>query len=121
MGVNRILIVEDDADLRFIIQSRLSETFPIELVVVESGNKAIGVLKGDKNFSLIISDYMMPDGSGLDVLRFKVDQRLEIPFVFFTSTVDLYIPFNEADYLGVIAKWHTEDLLTLVANTIDNR
>lgn len=115
------MIVEDDEDARYILQSCLSETFPIELVIVECGNKAIGILKGDKNFSLIISDYMMPDGSGLDVLRFKVGQKLEIPFVFFTSTVDPYVPFNETDYLGVIDKWHVEDLLTLVERVLGNR
>jgi CheY-like chemotaxis protein len=117
--LKRILFIEDDEDIRHIIQSHIINSFDVDVVAVESGNKAIELLKNDLGFVLIISDYMMADGMGIDVLNFKISQKLEIPFVFFTNTVDPHIPFNKCEYLGVVDKWRGEDLLKLIGTLIN--
>ena len=64
-----ILIVDDDDMERQMISDILSEEYNI--LESESGNEAIKVLGERANsISGIVLDYMMPDGNGLDVLKY---------------------------------------------------
>ena len=62
----RILVIEDDAEMRSVLKDFLEEDgFSIE--VADDGSEAFGKLAG-KTFDLIISDIRMPGFSGLDIL-----------------------------------------------------
>lgn len=64
-----ILIVDDDDMERQMISDILSEEYNI--MESECGNDAIKVIKERGNsISGIVLDYMMPDGNGLDVLKY---------------------------------------------------
>jgi PleD family two-component response regulator len=63
--VARILVVDDDADVRKVITYGLSPTH--QVVTARNGAEAIAMIKGGDRFDVILSDVMMPelDGEGL--------------------------------------------------------
>jgi len=63
----RVLLVEDEAAIRRFVAMALEE-LPVELVEAPSLAAAIDALRGDP-FVLVLCDLMLPDGSGLDLLR----------------------------------------------------
>lgn len=67
MAIEKILIVEDEAIMRNFIAETLKR-LGIESVGVESGEKAIKLLKDD-SFDMVITDLKMSGMSGLDVLK----------------------------------------------------
>src|SRR6202011_4605594 len=64
----RILVVDDDPDVRWIIAQDLQE---IGYVVTEadSGRAALAILEQDTPCDLMVADLVMPELSGLDTLR----------------------------------------------------
>jgi two-component system response regulator AtoC len=67
MTVQKILLVDDEV----IVRDFLAETLRrknIDVTAVESGQKAVALLK-DTIFDMVITDLKMPDMTGIDVLR----------------------------------------------------
>lgn len=114
----RILFVEDDEFIREVYGARLSETFNAEVVYARSGNEAISILSSDTDFDIIVSDYMMPDGKGIDVLGFKLANTIKSPFIFFTNTDQPIIPFSKDSYTGVVSKFQFEKLCEYITVVI---
>ncbi|WP_444980432.1 response regulator transcription factor [Lysinibacillus piscis] len=73
--MNRILVVDDEADVRQLIRLHLQQA---EMCVCEavSGYDAIAQL-GERAFDMIILDLMMDDGNGFEVLHYLKEQRLQ--------------------------------------------
>lgn len=84
---NKILIIEDEPDIRKTIEYNLSrEGFKILTAAsLKEGKELL-----DKSFSLLVLDLMLPDGSGLDLCReLKSNQELmNIPIVILTAKDD---------------------------------
>lgn len=95
----RFLLVEDDIQLRELFMEKLSYLFPAVVETACSGNEAIKLLKKEVAYDVIVSDYVMEDGSGVDLLKFKVKSKIAIPFIFFTSTISPSIPFSSDEYM----------------------
>ncbi len=105
--VNRILHVEDDADIRTIAQIALETVGGYELMQCESGEEALGVA-ADFAPDLLLLDAMMPGLSGPETLeRLRADPRLaEVPAIFMTAKaqpaeVDAFMALGA---VGVIIK-----------------
>jgi CheY-like chemotaxis protein len=94
----KILFVEDDFYLREIFTEKLREHFPGIVDVAQSGNVAIKFLQTENSYDIIISDYDMDNGSGIDLLNFKIKNKLKMPFVFFTHTIQPEVPFPLNEY-----------------------
>ena len=62
-----ILIADDLKDVRDILKMAVSSDYP-NLFEADSGNQAIRIL-GEQYIDLVILDFSMPNGNGLDVLR----------------------------------------------------
>jgi CheY-like chemotaxis protein len=81
--VARILVVDDDADVRKVITYGLSPTH--QVVTARNGAEAIATIKGGDRFDVILSDVMMPelDGEGLylELLEFSPEQARRIAFM----------------------------------------
>jgi CheY-like chemotaxis protein len=94
----RILVVGDEAALRWAIERLLRE---YETVVAANGAAAMRILKRDQSFDLIICDVMMPEVSGIDLHRWlvKEHEHLASPFIFITG--DAFIP-ADLDYLAQV-------------------
>lgn len=83
MNMNKILLVEDDSSLGPAIQNTLrSEGYEVKLC--PSLNCAREVLK--ENHSLILLDWMLPDGQGIDLLK---DIQNQVPVIMLTARADL--------------------------------
>ncbi len=79
----RILVVEDDAVLRDGLKVGLSlGGFVAD--VVESCDEAKAVLT-DHAFDALVLDLMLPDGSGLDILKFLRERRDDTPVLLLTA------------------------------------
>ncbi len=114
-----ILVVEDDGHLLSGIRDIL-ELEGYAVVTASDGEKALGKLHGmDQLPDLIVSDIMMPNMDGIELLEQvrEVDEFISIPFIYLTARgektdiqrgkklgVDDYVvkPFNADDLLVAI-------------------
>ncbi|OFZ81128.1 MAG: hypothetical protein A2583_11720 [Bdellovibrionales bacterium RIFOXYD1_FULL_53_11] len=77
----KILVVDDEPDVREIISLLLQFQFKASITEAACAQKAIDILGRVNDFDCIICDYNMPDGSGEDVYRFMLESSIKIPFV----------------------------------------
>jgi two-component system cell cycle response regulator len=78
-----LLIVEDDEDQRDLIRETLEEHFG-RGTVVSAGSRQEALAKDLGEFDLILSDYNLPDGSGMDLLE-DVKTRCSTPVILVTG------------------------------------
>ncbi len=115
-GPIRILVIDDDPDLRLIVEGTLKGHF--EVVSVASGVQALEQIdRIEPDF--IIMDFMMPVLTGVDTLRaIKKDARFaDVPVIFVTARndnqavreamragADFYVhkPFQPRELLGTV-------------------
>lgn len=85
MDRDRILVVEDDPDIRTILSVQL-ETAGYAVLTAEDGNAALRVLQGE-SVDLILLDVMMPGLNGYEVCkRIRSDRRNAfVPVIFLTA------------------------------------
>ncbi len=84
----RILIVEDNADMRNGLEVALrSEGYSTDSS--ENGTEALKMIN-DKAFDMVITDLVMPDVDGMDVLREIKKLKLKCPVIMITAfaTID---------------------------------
>ncbi len=87
MGL-RILLVEDDPNIRMVAETSLTFGSDNEVVEVENGKKALELLREkDNNFDIILLDVMMPEMNGFTALsQIKTDPKLRhIPVAMLTA------------------------------------
>ena len=85
----RILIVDDEHDLRMLVAERLGlEGYQ----VTEAGKvkDAIGKI-AESEYDLMLLDVRLPDGTGLDILKFMKDSGRNTPVIMLTGTTGLDI------------------------------
>jgi two-component system, cell cycle response regulator len=75
---NRVLVAEDDAMFRRILQSWL-EAWGYRVTVAEDGAKAWNILQQEFPPQVVILDWVMPEINGLDVCR-KVREQKRTPY-----------------------------------------
>lgn len=78
-----ILVVEDDARQRSDIEGALSRAGH-RVEAVAGGNQALARLK-QKRFDLLVTDLMMDEGTGFDVLEWVVAHDPALPVVICSS------------------------------------
>lgn len=118
--LGRILIIDDCSDIRALIKLKLGEIFPEAIFSdASSGNEAIELIKQNK-FDLVICDYLMPDGSGLDVHFFirrlmRTVRQFQPPhFIMFTADKNMpSSPVWSRDFV-IIPKTDIDELITTV-------
>lgn len=83
MSVNKILIVDDDPDIREVLNVLLrGEGY--EVVQAENGLQAYETIKANDDFALVIMDIMMPEMSGIDACS-KIRETSTVPILFLTA------------------------------------
>lgn len=82
----KVLVVDDFATMRKIIKNVLKQINIENVVEAENGKHALGVLAGD-SVDLIISDWIMPEMTGIEFLKAcKADDNIKkIPFIMVTA------------------------------------
>jgi two-component system, chemotaxis family, chemotaxis protein CheY len=95
----RVLLVEDDLSTRKLIKTFCQQDGITNVVEAPNGREAVNLLKSPpktangidgllaRKFSLVISDWYMPEMNGLELLRFvrHESKQKNLPFIFLTS------------------------------------
>ncbi len=79
MSQARILLVEDEASIRIMLQHNL-EAEGYEVVCAPTGKTALQKLRLE-HFDLMILDLMLPEISGLDILEIKHLENISVPTI----------------------------------------
>ena len=86
--MGRTLVVDDFSTMRKIVKNVLRQIDITDVTEAENGKKALDILKEDPAaFDLIVSDWIMPEMTGIDFLRAckESDAIRKIPFVMVTA------------------------------------
>lgn len=85
----RILYVDDDGDLRFLVQHQLTEAGHA-VITAEDGERAIEIIDGE-SFDLILLDIKMPRKNGLDVLKYLKAKATRPRVIMLTGVEDVSV------------------------------
>lgn len=116
----KILVVDDDEDLRDVIASVL-ESYDFTVLTAESGRAAFDIAKNEK-IDLIISDIQMANWDGMELLRNVNTHLPDIPVVVFMTG---YHNYTEEECLrngakDVIRKpFDVSKILNIVKNSLN--
>jgi two-component system chemotaxis response regulator CheY len=82
----KVLVVDDFTTMRKIIKNVLKQIDIVNVLEAENGKHALTVLKND-SVDLIISDWIMPEMTGIEFLKAcKSDETIKkIPFIMVTA------------------------------------
>ena len=100
----RILILDDEKDLREVLGTLLSEHFT-EVVMVGSYADAITEMK-KKEFDVVISDFKVNDKTGLDVRKWQMFHHPNCQFILLTGYANdpEIIEHLKADHFKILQK-----------------
>jgi|GEM_PF-4856646 len=79
----RILLIEnDEVDRSAFIQAFESSQISSEITVCDSARDALEMLHGDSSlFNMVVTDFILPDMSGLDICKKIADEGIDLPLV----------------------------------------
>jgi DNA-binding response OmpR family regulator len=86
MGVNRLLIVEDDEAILHLIEINL-QVAGYDCVSLADGGEAMQFLEKDHSFDLALLDIMLPGLDGFELM--PVMQQYNIPVIYLTAKSDV--------------------------------
>jgi len=113
----KILIVDDEPELRELYHLMLTELFSFELVEADNGQEAARILEGDRSIDLVVSDYNMPKAKA-DVI-YKVAKEKGVPFILITSdSVEEHPEFKNQPLTGYLQKPFDEDELKKIVQSL---
>lgn len=117
----KILYVEDCPELQEMTLSEMVSWFPeSEIIATNSGNKAQMILTERRDFDLIVTDYQMADGNGLELLKFCQKEQFGIPvIVFHGGSIESKIFHSTSNScVAVILKPNHNDLRHTILKTL---
>src|SRR5664279_4535720 len=121
--MERILVIDDDPGFRELLTAILSD----EGYEVESGTSIADAMRlgAVRQYNLVISDLRLPDGSGIEILRWFSEQAPNVPVIMITafgtfeSAVEA-VKLGAEDYLGKPLN-SPDELRITVRRTLDQR
>jgi two-component system chemotaxis response regulator CheY len=125
-GLGRVLIVDDEANIRKIIRLALTKT-GYDVIEASDGEKAIEVLGTDDNppmVDLILCDLRMPHFNGMETIAYFRSRYPSVPVIVLTGYPDARIAATllrqgVTDYL--VKPVPREALLASVAAAMESR
>lgn len=119
----RALIVEDDALVRKMLEDVLSPRF--SLAVAEDAESALVHLKDDGPFDLIVTDFQLPRGSGIDLLEQSIELCPDAVRMLITASQSMEVAQEAVNRAKVdrffVKPLPLDDLLELAVNTVRER
>ena len=121
--MERILIVDDDPGFRELLEAILGgEGYEVESAASVTEAIALG---SARQFHLVLSDLRLPDGDGLDVLRWFAEQMPDTPVVMITAfgAIDSVVEamkLGAENYLGKPLD-SPDELRMLIRRTLEQR
>ncbi|RMG57168.1 MAG: response regulator [Deltaproteobacteria bacterium] len=115
-----VLVVDDERNVLRSL-SRLLRTLNVDVVTAETGEEAIGLVS-QREFSLIISDHLMPGMKGVDLLSRAREIQPETTRILLTGHADLEVALeaiNRGEVFRFLVKpWDDDELLAAVTEGI---
>jgi DNA-binding response OmpR family regulator len=106
-ALKKLLYIDDDADIREIVQMALSLDGQMNVLVSEGGERALVKIRAERP-DLVMLDVMMPGMDGPAILaQMRSDEQLmHIPVIFMTAKTSSQeiARFRSLSAIGVIAK-----------------
>jgi CheY-like chemotaxis protein len=118
----RVLVVEDDDNVRMLISVILTET-GYNVYEACDGFEAIDALR-KRRYDVLLTDYHMPKMDGLELLRLTRAVWPELPVILATSDVFVTEQTNsllEPAYAILEKPFERAELLTCIRSAIDGR
>ena len=83
----KILVVDDFSTMRRIVRNLLKELGFTNVHEAEDGVDALNKLRGEKNFDFVVSDWNMPNMTGIELLKIiRADESLKhLPLLMVTA------------------------------------
>jgi len=83
----KVLVVDDFATMRRIVKNILTQLGFTSIVEADDGSTAIKLLKEDSSIDMVVSDWNMPEMTGLELLKaVRSDPDLaDMPFIMVTA------------------------------------
>lgn len=114
-----LLIIEDDRTFAKIISSFLQKN-DFEVEVCTKGQEALKRLE-EKRFDLVITDFRLPDTTGIEVLHHLKEKNIQLPTILMTGYSDIRIAVK-AMKLGahdyIVKPINPDELLLTVQNAL---
>ncbi|HTP13202.1 MAG TPA: response regulator [Bacteroidota bacterium] len=80
----RVLVAEDEESFRLILERTLAANAEFECEAYESGDDVIDALRRS-TYDVLLLDYRMPGRSGLNILQWMHEQKMDTPVVMLTG------------------------------------
>lgn len=122
--MSRILIIEDEAAIRRVLNKIISEESKLyEVFEAEDGMVGIDLIK-ENDYDLVLCDIKMPKMDGIDVLQYSKKIKPELPFLMISGHGDLETAVNSMrlgafDYISKPPDLNR--LLNAVRNALDQK
>ena len=85
---NEVLLVDDDDAVRKMMLKVLTRA-GLKVEAVASAGEALDILKRGRRFETIVTDLMMPEMDGMQLLRFVRQLDLDVPMIIVTGNPSL--------------------------------
>lgn len=117
-----VLIIEDDSTFAQIISGFLTKN-GYQTTVINSIAKGLKALS-EQSYNLLLIDYRLPDGNGIDILNYRREASLTTPAIIMTSFNDVRtavksIQLGAVDY--ITKPINPEELLMVVKNALQQK
>ena len=83
MNKKRILVIDDEEDLCFLVKMNLESTGEFEVIMAFSGEEGVEKLKRE-NFDLVMTDFNMPGMNGEEVMDAAREINPSLPVLLFS-------------------------------------
>ena len=105
MTSHRVLVVEDDAEIREIVTDILRE-YGFDVLEASNGAEALAVLQADPLPCIILLDLMMPvmDGEAFREAQLREPRLARIPVVVISAYLDLRVDLDRLQAAGYLKK-----------------
>jgi PAS domain S-box-containing protein len=84
----RVLVVDDELEIRRLLKKLLEKKSQLDVETAENVAEAKQFLS-DGAIDVVLSDIILPDGDGLDVLKFAKEKNEKIPVIMMTGAPNL--------------------------------
>ncbi len=123
-GTETIMIVEDEDDLLQIMQTILGQ-YGYKVLTASNGKEALETIdKLPEKVQMVISDIIMPEMNGLDLYRYVMERRPDLPFIFITGYTTEFIIRAEdtGEFTELLQKpFKMNDLAVKVRSMLDRK
>jgi two-component system NtrC family sensor kinase len=118
----KILCVDDERNVLKALRRLFMDEDSYEIFIAESGAEGLKILEEEGNIRMVISDYRMPEMTGVEFLH-QVNERwpetMRIVLSGYADTVAVVEAINEGQIYKFIPKpWNDEELLSTIASAL---